>query len=189
MSTSVPAPPGPPAPTGPPAPIALPPDSALTVDPYNQGADLSQIFTPEQREELKQNRLSSFSTGAAIVLSIVVGWLFNLIFYGLMSDQLPKIKEDDPSAGKFIGFHFIPFYNLYWIFVAWPRLLDRINLQYRLRGMPGPINRGQAITICILLVCGPVTIFLTWIAAFVISIIAVSQTQDAVNGLAAERGA
>src|SRR5947209_950428 len=121
-----------------PAPAPLVP----VADPYSEVVDLNQVFTPEQREQYKQNSLSSFSTAGAVILSLITFGLFSTIYYQLKHDQLPKVKPDDPSAGKAIGFMFIPLFNIYWQFVAWPGLIDRINFQFRLRGKPSPISRG-----------------------------------------------
>jgi hypothetical protein len=163
---------------------AVPP----TVDVYGNYTDLNQVLTPEQQEELKQNTLTSFSTGLSVFLSLITFSLFSTIYYLLKHDQMPKVKADDPSAGKAIGFLFIPIYGLIWAFTAWPRLIDRINFQYRLRGQAPPIDRGKVITTLILALVGWVFI-IGWLAAFVFWIMMIVQTQSAINNLAAERGA
>ena len=157
-------------------------------DPYSELVDLNQVLTPEQREQYKQNTLTGFSTGGAVFLSLITLGFFSSIYYLLKHDQLPKVKADDPSAGKAIGFMFIPFFNLYWMFVAWPRLIDRINFQFRLRGRPAPIARGQVIALLVLSLVGWV-IGLGWIAALVLWIMLIISTQNAINELAAERQA
>ena len=124
------------------APGAPPAFVGPGADVYSEAVDLNQVLAPEQRELYKQHTLTSFPTWAAVVLNVVLFpltlGLFTLIFNLLRHDRFPKVKPDDPSAGKAIGFMFIPFYNLYWQFVAWPRLAQRINFQ-RLRGQPPPI--------------------------------------------------
>jgi hypothetical protein len=167
---------------------SAPPSIAHLVDPYDPYVNLTQAFTPEQQELLKQHRLTSFDTGGAIALALFVGTLFTGIFYGLKSDDLPKVKEDDPSAGKFIGFFFIPIFGWFiWPFTAWNRLVDRINFQYRLRGAPPRIDRSKVNLTLIMFWLGFLT-FVTWIVSLVYYLQLVSQTQDAINGLAAERG-
>ncbi|HEV3129547.1 MAG TPA: hypothetical protein VGY32_11225 [Solirubrobacteraceae bacterium] len=161
---------------------------APTVDLYHPATDLNTALSPEQREELKQNQLTSFSTPGAIILNIITLGLFGTIYYGLKSDALPKVKPDDPSGGKFIGFSFIPLFNIYWFFVAWPRLMDRINFQYRLRGQPAPIDRGRFVTAALLSYFG--WFFLIGgIIGIVMLLQLQAQTQNAMNRLAAERGA
>lgn len=80
--------------------------------------------------------------------------IFGTIYLGLKHSKLPLIKSDDFTAGKGIGFLFIPFFNLYWQFVFWLRLVDRINFQYRLRGEPDPVSRDLALWTIILSLVG-----------------------------------
>lgn len=187
-----------PSPEQPPAPLPVPAAGATPAAPmgfapdlYSEGVDLNQVLTPEQRELYKQHTLTSFPTGAAVALNIVLFPLtfgiFTMIFNLLRHDRFPKVKPDDPSAGKAIGLMFIPFYNLYWQFVAWPRLAQRINFQFRLRGRPSPISEGLVRTTLILnLVTG--FILVTFPIVWVLAIILVAQSQSAINELAAERG-
>ena len=86
---------------------------------------------------------------AVVLLNYVTLGIFNLIWFGLMHDKMPKIRHDDPSAGKAIGFMFIPFFNLYWMFFMYCRLCDRIAEQRELRGLPGESLRGLAIAACV----------------------------------------
>ena len=62
---------------------------------------------------------------------------------------MPKTRHGDPSAGKAIGFLFIPFFNLYWSFFTSLRLVDRVNQQRLARGLPSTM-RGFTLTVCIL---------------------------------------
>ena len=59
------------------------------------------------------------------------------------------MRSDDPSAGKAIGFCFIPFFNLYWIFFTVRRLCLRIDEQRDLYGLPASNLTGIATTACI----------------------------------------
>ncbi|HUT01523.1 MAG TPA: DUF4234 domain-containing protein [Phycisphaerae bacterium] len=95
------------------------------------------------------HQLTEFSVGLIVLLQFVTLGIFSLIWFGLMHDKMPKIRQDDPSAGKAIGFMFIPFFNLYWIFFAYMRLCDRIAEQRELRGLPAESLRGLAIATCI----------------------------------------
>jgi hypothetical protein len=158
------------------------------VNIYNEAVDPSNVLTPEQIEEAKQNQLTSFSPGLAVFLSIITFGLFSTIYYQLKQDQLPKLMADDPSAGKAIGFMFIPLFNIYWYFIAWPRLIDRINLQFRLRGVPAPISRSQVMMLLIATFVGWI-VGLGLLVAFVLWIMLIISTQKAINQLAAERGA
>ena len=169
MSTGVPA-------VGPPSGVAGP-----IVDPYDVRTDLSQILTPEQVEQFKVNELSSFSPGLSVFLSIITLGLFPLIFYGIKNDQMPRVKEIDPGAGKFIGFAFIPYFNIYWQIVCWGRFVDRVNFQMRLRGKPIPFSRDRAVWAYPL-------VFLFGVG-LIVGLMNIFSSQKAINEIAAERGA
>jgi len=151
------------------------------VDLYDTQTDLAQALSAEQVEQFKQNELSSFSPGLALFLSILTLGIFPIIFYGLKNDQLPRVKEIDPGAGKFIGFMFIPYFNIYWQIVAWGRFVDRINFQMRLRGKPIPYSRNRAVwAFPLVLAIG---------VGYIIGLMNIYSAQKAINEIAAERGA
>jgi hypothetical protein len=55
------------------------------------------------------------------------------------------------TAGKAVGFLFIPFFNFYWAFVALPGLADELNRCARRRPLDiAPASRGLFVTYCIL---------------------------------------
>lgn len=87
-----------------------------------------------ERVVFGQHRLVATSPGLVVALHLLTFGLYSIVHFGRMHDALPAIERDDPSAAKAIGFNFIPYFNLYWMFVQPLRLADRINLQLRLRG-------------------------------------------------------
>ena len=95
------------------------------------------------------HQLTSFPVAAVILLHYVTCGIFSLIWLNLMHGKLPRVRSDDPSAGKAIGFCFIPFFNLYWIFFTYRRLCLRIDEQRNLYGLPPSNLRGMATTACI----------------------------------------
>jgi uncharacterized protein DUF2510 len=176
-----------PAGTAPGQPVAGAAFPPVVLDPYAKTVDLNQALTPEQLEAYKHHRLTAFPSWAFVVLSIVTLGIFGAIYHLLKHGRLPVIKHNDPSAGKAIGFLFIPFFNLYWVFVVWPRLADRINFQYRLRGQPPPISRGLVITTAVLLVTGSF-ILVTYPFGAITAMISGVQIQSAANRLVKEGG-
>jgi hypothetical protein len=161
--------------------------AGLALDVYNPGFDVHQL-PEQQRAQYMQHRLTSFPTWAAVALSAIPLVLFSLflfptIFIGLKHSDLPKIKHDDFTAGKAIGFMFIPFFNLYWQFRFWLSLADKINFQYRLREQPAPVPRGLILTMCILNVIPYVNI----LSFLFVLPVAVGFIQAAANGLAEEQ--
>jgi hypothetical protein len=96
-----------------------------------------------------RHQLSPFSVPLLILLHFLTCGLFSFIWLNLMHGKLPKVRSDDPSAGKAIGFCFIPFFNLYWIFFTYRRLCLRIDEQRRLYGLAPSNLTGMATTACI----------------------------------------
>jgi len=98
------------------------------------------------------NLFGDFPTAVAILLHFVTLGIFTSIWLNLMHGKMPKIRYDDPSAGKAIGFLFIPFFNLYWVFFTYTRLCTRINEQRAMAGLPPKAPGGLAIAMCILMI-------------------------------------
>jgi Protein of unknown function (DUF2510) len=169
-----------------PAVAAAPPPAVvqqpLALNPYDKFFNVDAL-PAEQREAYKQHQLAEFPSWAVVVLSIITLGLFGLIYHGLKHSQLPLIKSDDFTAGKSIGFAFIPFFNLYWLFVNWPRLAERINFQFRLRGAPEPVSKELILWANILWVAGSL-VLVTWLVAPVLACISAAQIQSASNQLA-----
>ena len=156
------------------------------VDLYSPAIDPNQVLAPEQRAAYMQHRLQpGLAPWLVVVLSIFTFGIFGVIYLQIKQGQLPVVKADDPSTGRAIGFMFIPFFNLYWYFIVWPRLVDRINFQYRLRGQLPPINRGIVIPSLILALAGAFFI-ITLPVAWVMFCVSASQIQAAANGLAGQ---
>ncbi len=96
------------------------------------------------------HQLGTFPVAVAVVLHYVTFGIFTLVWLNLMHGKISRVRADDPSAGKAVGFCFIPLFNIYWIFFTYRRLCLRVDEQrelYRLR--PGNL-RGLATTVCIL---------------------------------------
>jgi hypothetical protein len=117
----------------------------------------------EERARLAAHTVRPFPAWAVAVLNVVTLGLFPLIHFGLQHDRMPRAVENDPGAGKAIGFTFIPYYNFYWIFFNALRLCDRLDLQLKLRARPERSPRGLVLAACILsvipyvnLVIGPI---------------------------------
>ena len=170
-----------------PVPVQEPPaaPSRGMVDLYSTAVDLNQVLTPQEREAYKQNLLSpGMAPWVVVVLSAVTIGIFGTVYLQLKQSRLPVVKPNDPSAAKAIGFLFIPFFNLYWYFVVWRRLVDRLNFQYRLRGRPAPIDRGQMTAAQILALLGSILIF-GQVVGWVWVLVFAAKIQSASNDLAA----
>jgi hypothetical protein len=132
-----------------------------------------------ERVVFGQHRLGKFPAWLAAVLHMLTFGVFSLFYFGSLHGSLPKLTNDDPGAGKGVGFMFIPYFNLYWMFFSPLRLVDRINLQFQLRGEEAPISR-QAVLVAsitsLVLMLFPYFIPLAWVFS-------AWQTQRAINRL------
>ena len=96
--------------------------------------------------------LQPFPTAVLILIHFLTFGLSSWIWQSRVHGNLPKIRPDDPSAGKALGFLFIPFYNYYWVFFTCHRLCVRLNEQRAQAGLAPDVPTGLAIGMCILLV-------------------------------------
>jgi hypothetical protein len=176
----------PPTPYGMPPPYGLMPmgQSSMSLPPqviYGEQFD-ARVLPVGERARLASHRLQRFPVWAVAILHIVTLGLFPFIHFGLMHDRMPSATYDDPSAGKAIGFQFIPIYWMYWIFFSTLRLNDRLTLQLRLRGMGNRSPRGYLIATCIVSVIP----YVGWVIGVPIMwLIAVCLLQSKVNRVAA----
>ena len=192
MSTNPFQPPGAVSPPGPhpwPCPGQTENGGQLSaVDVYSDSVDLNQTLTPELQEAYKHNLLTpGMPAWAFVFLSVITFGVFGTVYLQLKQSKLPVVKRDDPSAGKAIGFMFIPLFNLYWYFVVWRRLVDRINFQYRLRGQPPPIDPGQVMTAQVLAIAGWFLFGIGGIVGCIWLLVLGAQIESASNRLAEGR--
>ena len=159
------------------------PVAALTLPPHAiYGLFDVRALPMEERARLAMHTVQPFPVWLVGILNILTLGLFPLIHFGMLHDRLPRATHNDPSGGKAIGFTFIPYFNLYWVFFNSLRLSDRLNLQFRLRGMPDRAPRGMMLTACIFGVI-PYVNFL--IGLPIMWTIAVCMLQSSVNRVAA----
>jgi hypothetical protein len=150
--------------------------SSIGGDPYR---DLHAIG-PGEREVLGAHQLESFPVWAAAILHLATFGLFSLVFYGIQQGRLPRVTHDDPTASKAIGYSFIPFFNVYWLFFNTLRLCDRVTLQYRLRGRSEEAPRGLVLSASVVSVVGFFGFFLS---LFTLWPIATCMLQHRINQL------
>jgi len=85
-------------------------------------------------------------------LSAIAGMIFMyMLLYQLWKLVPPHIAQTSP--GKAVGFCFIPFFNFYWIFVAFKGLGEDMNKTLQQRGIHHRVNEGLGLTVCILMLC------------------------------------
>ncbi len=99
------------------------------------------LLTPGERTALARHSVAAYPTWAALLLHFATFGLFSLVHFSRLHGRLPAIDHDDPTPAKAIGFSFIPYFAFYWLVFNPARLVDRINLQFRLRGLPDRVPR------------------------------------------------
>ncbi len=127
--------------------------------------------------------------GAGILLAVILigipAWIAAIVLCNILLFKAWNQIQDGyqrTSAGKAVGFCFIPFFNFYWIFVAFYGLAQDLNAYARRYQIPAPpVSEGLALTYCILVVCSiiPYLGLLTALAALVISFIFLHQIKAA----------
>jgi hypothetical protein len=104
--------------------------------------------------------LPAFPVIGLLALHFLTCGIFGVVWLNVMHGKMPRVREDDPSAGKAVGFCFIPFFSLYWIFVTFRRLCLRVDEQRELYGLPPSNLTGLATTTCIFMVIPYVNILI-----------------------------
>jgi hypothetical protein len=108
------------------------------------GGDLTGL--PEGlRAAYSAHRLTPTAPWKIVALHALTFGISSLVHFARMSDRLPKLSHDDPTALQAALRFLVPYYNLYWLFAYPLRLADRINLQLRLRGAGPALSRGELV--------------------------------------------
>lgn len=83
---------------------------------------------------------------------LVLGFVLLYRFWGSIQDNQPRT-----TPGKAVGFCFIPFFNLYWCYVAYVGLAKDMNTYLTERNIPAPpVSEGLALAYFILMLCSMV---------------------------------
>ncbi|MCI0460930.1 MAG: hypothetical protein L0Z62_28610 [Gemmataceae bacterium] len=133
---------------------------------------------------------ATFCLLAGIPLVLASGVLFLILLY--KSWNLIQDGRAQTSAGKAVGFLFIPFFNLYWIFVAYRGLAEdmaRYMARHRISGPRPSAGLGLAYAILTLTAGIPFVGIATALAATVVLILFMNGVKNAaVAIIEAERG-
>ncbi len=119
--------------------------------------------------------------GLSAIASMVLFYIILYRHWQLIQDGYART-----SPGKAVGFLFIPFFNLYWIFEAFPGLIRDTNVYIQRYGLPVKMqDAGLATAFCILtLLCLiPYLNLATGVAVLVIQIILAKNLRDSAVAL------
>lgn len=126
------------------------------------------------------------AAGAVLMIIFIgiLGLIASIVFYMLLLHKLWTLVQpsEKSTPGKAIGFLFIPFFNLYWQFVAIYGLAQEVNRKRTQMGIGGtPVNEQMAMIGCICNCCSiiPFLGIVAAIAGFVIQIIVLKDIKNA----------
>ncbi len=140
---------------------------------------------------------SSRSTEEAGIFFLVLGGLAALyagiVWWVLVYKMWAAIQDGHArtTPGKAVGFMFIPFYNIYWIFQAIPGFAKDYNSylqRHSVNAPPLPEGLFLAIPILALVSIIPLLGILASLANLILFIIVAGKVCDAVNALPAQPG-
>jgi len=75
---------------------------------------------------------------SAVVFTIITLGIYQIFWLHRVFTELHARGSTETTPGKAVGFHFIPFFNLVWIFIVWKRLGDAIAREYVNARLPAP---------------------------------------------------
>lgn len=135
--------------------------------------------------------LTNLFVGSMVFLAVVPFLLTQTILIFVVIYKMWAAIQDERSPrmspGKAIGFLFIPFFNLYWIFQVWGGFPTDYNRYLEHHALPLPrLSQGLYVTYAILvLLCAiPFLGLLVLLIASPVFITLAAKTSDAVNRLA-----
>ena len=135
--------------------------------------------------------LWGFLTSCIIVgiIGLIASAVYQFMLIYKLWSLIPR-ERAETTPGKAIGFLFIPFFNLYWIFVAIHGLAKGLNNELRSVAPGKQVSEGLSLTFCILSIVNiiPYVNLITGTVNIVIMIILMKQFTDAGVALANSRG-
>jgi hypothetical protein len=112
--------------------------------------------------------------------------LYGLSIWNLLLYKAWEVIQDGnarTTPQKAVGFIFIPFYNFYWIFMAWYGLAQDYNRYIARRAITTPkMNEGLFLSFCILSICSAIP-FLNYVAGLPFLVILALNTNEIINGV------
>ncbi|MDD5313219.1 MAG: hypothetical protein PHO26_09320 [Dehalococcoidia bacterium] len=140
-------------------------------------------------EDMKEANWGLIGGGVIfILLAIAVGIYGTVIGCILLYKAWKAIQDGQPrtTPGKAVGFLFIPFFNLYWIFVAYWGFAQDFNKYLNVKSLAVPkLSEGLFLAYPILILCSGIPYIgsLAGLAEFGVGILVCNFMIDAVNNL------
>jgi len=122
----------------------------------------------------------------ATIIAAIFGFILLYKAWQAIQDGQPRT-----TPGRAVGFLFIPFFNLYWMFVAYWGYAKDFNLYVQSKGLnPSQLPEGLFLAFPIVSLCSGIPYLgsIAGMAAIVIYIIICNQMIDATNSIYASKG-
>jgi hypothetical protein len=119
--------------------------------------------------------------GLSGIASVVLFYIIVYKSWKLIQDGYART-----TPGKAVGFNFIPFFNFYWIFEAFPGLVKDTNAYIQRYNLPVAMkDTGLATAFCILTLLSliPYVGYVTGVAVFIIEIILLKSYKDTATAI------
>jgi len=167
--------------------VAVPPPVAAGAPPAYRGTAPAYVHDPDSLKTMWLWWAILLGAGyplcfliigfPMIIAAVVLGFILLYRWWDAIQDGNPQT-----TPGKAVGFSFIPFFNIYWAYVAFVGLSKDINVYCKERGIPAEVNEGLALAyyIVMLTTCIPYVGLITAIGSLVLGIILTKQITDAV---------
>lgn len=117
-----------------------------------------------------------------VLLYIITLGFYNLFFLYRVFNELNKRNYKKISAVNAVLFHFIPFYNIYWVIVVWGEIAYFFEKEFKKRKLPPP-GVGLIRNIPVLMFLTLITFGLASIITLPLQLIAVANIQKYLNQL------
>jgi hypothetical protein len=162
----------------------------VIVPPPNIYAQPAQTYMPQVKSPAQQiKELNDMFTWfwvclLGMLITFGVSGIASIVLFFVIIYRCWQLIQDGyarATPGKAVGFCFIPFFNFYWIFQAFPGLATDTNAFIRRRNLPiQPLSESVATTFCIvdLLNAIPYVDFVTGVASLILMIIMLNQFKN-----------
>lgn len=115
------------------------------------------------------------------IATMIISYVYGCKLFHRLWTIIP-VQHRKTTPGKAVGFLFIPFFNLYWVFVAYYGLAKALNAHMQRNGIQGPrVEEGTVMTCIILGLCSiiPYVGIITSIISIIYFFITFKQMKDA----------
>ena len=85
-----------------------------------------------------QGEIKVVPVANAVIFVILTFGIYHLFWLGRIFTELHSRRATTITPGKAVGFLFIPFFNLVWVFMVWKEIGDAISRQYVSAGLRPP---------------------------------------------------